>query len=217
MADPQDGLKAWLTECLRWRGPGSCRELAERLGLPPGAVSRMKNMDGGREQRSIEAHLIPSMAEFFGEWPPGYGPMENKKSADDLVAKAEKAGKRKAGTSRKTEQSATKDVVVQGVAGPVTVIDKSVNVLGDDATTVAGNAPAPLADGAAELMGAVNEAIDEIYRSLKKKLTLADLGRLALERHAAIMAACQDPEEYPHALAIMKLRLRRELRERGRD
>lgn len=111
---------------------------------------------------------------------------------------------------RKAAQHATKDVVVQGVEGPVTVIDRSVNVLGDDAT-VSGNAPAALAEGAAELMGAVNEAVDEVYRALRMKLSLAELGRVALERHAAILAACQDPEEFPHALEIMKLRLRRQL------
>lgn len=64
-------------------------------------------------------------------------------------------------------------------------------------------------------MGAINEAIDEIYRQAKKKLTLAELGRVALERHAAILAACQDPEEHAHAIAIMKLRLRRHLRKDG--
>jgi len=206
MADPQDRLKVWLRRRLRARGPGSCRALAERLNLPADAVTRMQNRDGGKEQRRIEAHLVPKMAAFFGEWPPGFEHMEDKTPAAELVAKAKKAK----GKSRRVSQSATKDVVVQGVEGPVTVIDNSTNVAGDSAT-IAGNGPAALSDEAGELMGAVTQAVDAIHRAMKKKLSIADLGRIALERHMAIMAACQAPEEYPHALEIMKLRLRRQL------
>lgn len=72
MSDPQDGLKRWLSEKLRDRGAGSGRELAEVLRVPADAVTRMKNRDGAKESRRIEAQHVPEMARFFGEWPPGF-------------------------------------------------------------------------------------------------------------------------------------------------
>lgn len=209
MSDPQDDLKVWLTARLSEYGRGSCGALATHLGLTRDAVTRMKNRNGAKENRRILPSLIPKLAEFFGAWPPGFEPMD--KTTEAIEKLADEAVK-SAGRKKKPQQTTgKKDVVVQGVEGPVTVIDKSVNVLGDE-NTVAGSAPATLAPGAAELMGQVNEAIDAVYKSMKVKLTLVEMGRVALERHAAIMAACQDPEEYPHALEIMKLRLRRMLR-----
>lgn len=135
---------------------------------------------------------------------------------EELLAKAgASSGAPKNGKTRKKRaprksQNARKDVVVQGVEGPVTLVDKSVNVLSDDAT-IAGNAPDTMSPAAIDLMGDINEAIDKVYKSMKADLSLAELGRIGIERHASIMAACEDEEEYPYAIEIMKLRLRRKL------
>lgn len=75
MGDPQDGLRIWLVEKLIERGAGSCGDLARMLGVPLETVTRMKNRDGCKRSRRIEAHHIPILAAFFGEWPPGYEPM----------------------------------------------------------------------------------------------------------------------------------------------
>lgn len=74
MSDPQALLRLWLISNLRERGAGACAALAARLGVPKSMISKMKCIDGGKECRSIPAHVIPAMAEFFGEWPPGYAP-----------------------------------------------------------------------------------------------------------------------------------------------
>lgn len=213
MADPQDQLKSWLQDRLKEKGPGGCGELAAALGVSGDALRRMKNRDGLKETRRIDAHHIPIMAAFFGRWPPGFEAMQDEQDAEALAAAAKAAGRgRRGGKARKSNaQAATKDVVVQGVAGPVTVIDKSVNVIGDE-STVAGHAPATPMPGAAELMGDINMAIAAVFRAAKRKApALNELGRLAYDRHVQIVAACRSPAEYPHAIEIMKLRLRQEL------
>lgn len=206
MSDPQKALREWLGARLRERGPRSGLELAAALGVHDDAITRMKCLDDGKERRRIDAHHIPLMAEFFGEWPPGFEHMDENEEAADMVAKAKKTS----GRGRKTRQHSTKDVVVQGVEGPVTVVDKSVNVVGDDNTL--GGDGRSMDQAAVELMGRINEAIDEVYRAEKVDLSLAELGRVAIVQHAAILSLCEDAEEYPHAIAIMRQRLRRKLK-----
>lgn len=157
------------------------------------------------------------------------GPAENNQTAKDLLDEAVDVARKAApksragnaapkgkGRKKAPAQDATRDVVVQGVSGPVTYIDKSVNVQGDEAT-IAGNAAPSLPEGAVDLMGEINEAIDAVYKALKRELSLAELGRVGIEKHASIIAACRHPDEFPHAIAIMKLRLRRELEEAGNE
>lgn len=119
----------------------------------------------------------------------------------EKIAAARKKG-RKGRHSRR-------DVVVQNVEGPVKIIDKSVTVVGDDNAVSGNSTTATLPPGAGELMENVIEAIADIYKSMKIDITLAELGRLALERHTAILAACPDPAEFPYAMEIMKLRIRK--------
>lgn len=72
MSDPQDALRLWLVRKLDERGYGSSQALADYLGTDPQVVSRMKNRDGSKQMRNIEAHFIPRLATFFGEVPPGF-------------------------------------------------------------------------------------------------------------------------------------------------
>lgn len=72
MCDPQYDLKLWLSDKLKEMGAGSCALLAEQLGVSSGMVSRMKCLDGTKECRTIPAHFIPPIAQFIGEWPPGF-------------------------------------------------------------------------------------------------------------------------------------------------
>jgi hypothetical protein len=198
VADPQDQIKKWLSDNLTEKGHKSHAELAERLHVSIDAVRRMRNRDGTKESRRIEAHHIPLMAEYFGNWPPGY-PM----------SKETEAAKESARTDRKvTVVDAAKEVVAESVEGDVTIIDKSVNVAGDGANIGSVSAPNLAAKN---LMGALNIAIDEIYRSAGTPITLSDLGGLALEHHAMIVALCENEEEYPYAMEIMKIRLKKQL------
>lgn len=77
MADPQAALRRWIVEGLDKKGRGSSRELAKRIGIEPEVLSRMKNTDGFKETRRIDAHMVPVIAEFFGTIPPGFDKLTN--------------------------------------------------------------------------------------------------------------------------------------------
>lgn len=133
-------------------------------------------------------------------------------TADKEPDATNKADGKKRGRG-KNAQSSSKALLATGIEGDVVVVDQrdqSVNLAGDDAT-IAGNAPVSLQEGAADLLGEINLTISRIYRSMRRKLPLDELGRLAAPRHAAILKACEHPEEFPDALNIMEKRLRREL------
>jgi hypothetical protein len=70
--DPQHDLRIWIDAELKKMGYGSAHRLAKHLGVDPHTVSRMKNVDGYKESRRIEADMIPKLARFFGCIPPGF-------------------------------------------------------------------------------------------------------------------------------------------------
>ncbi len=70
--DPQHELRVWIDDELRRLGYGSSNKLARFLGVDPHTVSRMKNRNGLKETRRIEADMVPKLAEFFGCIPPGF-------------------------------------------------------------------------------------------------------------------------------------------------
>lgn len=72
MADPQAALRQWIVEGLKRKGHGSSKELARRIGVGPEVLTRMKNTDGIKETRRIEAHMVPIIAAFLGTPPPGF-------------------------------------------------------------------------------------------------------------------------------------------------
>lgn len=72
MGDPQHGIRVWMESELARMGHGSSRLLARHLGIKPHVVSKLKNTDGMKETRRIEAHIVPSLAVFFGSIPPGF-------------------------------------------------------------------------------------------------------------------------------------------------
>lgn len=195
MADPQDDLKVWLAEKLADRGIGSIKALAKHLGLSSNAVSRMKNRGNAGQARKIEAHMVPKIADFFGEWPPGY--------------RAKNGGARKMPDGKgkgKNASDSAKDVMITDVEGTVTVIDKSTTVVGDSATVTGIGSP-ELPPEASQLLGALNEAIDTIYRNRGRDLSVREIGELSAEHYNAILAACRTPAEFPHALEIVKIRV----------
>src|SRR5690606_6463954 len=77
MADPQHGLKVWVSEEIEKGGYGTAQRLADHLGVKPHFVSRLKNTDGAKQMRRIDAHLIPPLVSFFGSLPPGFEPIAN--------------------------------------------------------------------------------------------------------------------------------------------
>lgn len=186
MPDPQDMIKKWLSDRIEERGHRSTRELADRLSVSTDAIRRMRNRDGSKESRRIEAHHIPVMAEYFSEWPPGYEANYNMSSEEKPEPKP-------------------KAISIDSGGGNVTVVDKSINVNGDHATVNSAN------ESAADLLGKINAAIGDIYRDLNMTISLEDIGHIALQYHTEILTACESEEEYPHAIEIMKLRLKRRL------
>ena len=183
MPDPQDAIKKWLSERLEEKGYRAHAELASLLHVHADAVRRMKNRDGTKESRRIEAHHIPIMADYFGQWPPGYNMSETEEPSRELPAK---------------------EVQIDSGGGNVTVIDKSINVIGDSANICSG-------EPSADLMGKINVAIGEAFQEMGNTISLEDLGRIALQYHTGILTACESEDEYPYAIEIMKLRLKRRL------
>lgn len=73
MQDREDPLRDWLSDNLDRLGPGATKRLAMALHIPVDAITRMKNQNPAKASRRIEAEMVPGMAGFFGEWPPGFG------------------------------------------------------------------------------------------------------------------------------------------------
>lgn len=65
----------------------------------------------------------------------------------------------------------------------------------------------PAIDG--ELLGRVVDRVARVYRDLGVSLPDVELGRLSAEKYAEIREIAADPEEWPPALDLMALRLRR--------
>lgn len=72
MADPQHDIKVWISEELNKIGYGAAQKLAHHLGVKPDYISRLKNLDGTKQMRRIDAHMVPSLACFFDSIPPGF-------------------------------------------------------------------------------------------------------------------------------------------------
>lgn len=115
-----------------------------------------------------------------------------------------------------------RDLLIQDVEGSVQVFDKAETVvdkrvtLKADEINISGNAAgATLPPGGADLLGNILVVIESIYKERNLPITLPELGRIAAERHASILAACKDPDEYPFAMEIMKLRIKKTLSGQG--
>lgn len=72
MSDPQHDIKVWISEELDRIGYGAAQKLARHLGVKPDYISRLKNTDGTKQMRRVDAHMVPSLACFFGSIPPGF-------------------------------------------------------------------------------------------------------------------------------------------------
>lgn len=103
-------------------------------------------------------------------------------------------------------------LIFENIDGPFHVIDASISVYGDgNIANSVGYGSRPRPPGAADLLGRVNEAIALVYQEAQAKLSPMKMGQIAHDKHRAILAACQDEEEYDFAIEIMKIRLRKAL------
>ncbi|KQY45607.1 repressor [Rhizobium sp. Root491] len=73
MQDPQYEIKNWLDQKLKASGRGTASELAEKIGVSPTKLSRMR--PNTVEPRKITPEEIEGMARYFQELPPGYEEM----------------------------------------------------------------------------------------------------------------------------------------------
>lgn len=108
-----------------------------------------------------------------------------------------------------TSQDATKDVVVQGATGPVTVLDKSVNVVGDGNSM--GAASPGVEDRAGEILGKILEIAADVYARHGKDLSLRDAGPAVYEHFKAALDMCDDVEEVDPVLKIVRMRIARKI------
>jgi hypothetical protein len=101
-------------------------------------------------------------------------------------------------------------VIFENIEGPFHVVDASISVYGDGNTSNAvGYGGRPRPPGSADLLGRINEAIASVYQEAQASLSLMEMGQIAHDKHRAILAACQDEDEYDFAIEIMKVRLRK--------
>lgn len=71
MALDQEVYREWLRQQLDSRPRGTKAALARYLGFStPNPISRMLNVDGGKEVRQISAVELGRMVQFFGTAPP---------------------------------------------------------------------------------------------------------------------------------------------------
>lgn len=67
MIDRQVTYKLWLKQELEKRPRGTKGALAKFLGVSADAVTRMANVESGKESREIKAHELPLIQKFFSE------------------------------------------------------------------------------------------------------------------------------------------------------
>jgi hypothetical protein len=109
-------------------------------------------------------------------------------------------------------------LIFENIEGPFHVIDASISVYGDgNISNASGYGARPRQPGAADLLGRINEAIALVYQEAHASLSLMEMGQIAHEKHRAILAACQDDDEYDYAIEIMKIRLRKALEAKPSD
>lgn len=68
--DIQTQFKIWLNEKLNLMGRGSRKKLAQHLGVPSDAISRMTNLDPAKEMRDIHIADMMAIFAFFDSRPP---------------------------------------------------------------------------------------------------------------------------------------------------
>lgn len=67
MNDRQFTYRLWLKQELEKRPRGTKGALAKFLGVSADAVTRMSNIESGKEAREIKAHELPLIQKFFSE------------------------------------------------------------------------------------------------------------------------------------------------------
>lgn len=97
----------WLDENLKRMGRGSKGKLAEFLNVRADAITRMLNIEPGKETRDAKADELVRMAEFFGELPPGLAGTPDKpelKMIDQGMVPVPVIGKTEAGSFREADE-----------------------------------------------------------------------------------------------------------------
>jgi hypothetical protein len=70
MADEQEQLRLWMRRGLNDKGRGARAELARRLNIRTDAITRMQNVEPGKETRMIRTHELSTIEEFLGSKAP---------------------------------------------------------------------------------------------------------------------------------------------------
>lgn len=192
------------------------------VGLSPSVIRMARVAESRGEVHQFDPETIERLAPILCttvDWLlREEGPEEVPPEDEETIAMIEQA-KRK-GRNRSKKSVVVEDVkgdvkVLDGAArvvdGDATIIDKSINISGD--ADLSGNSltGGTLPQGADYLLGTLNTAIIEIYREHGREIDPVELGRIAAPRFARILASCKDQAEFPHALEIMKIRLRKEI------
>ena len=67
--DIQNDIKFWVKDQLKPMPRGTRKKLADFLKITPTQLTRLLNLDAGKEPRSMRVEEFVKIVEFFGQWP----------------------------------------------------------------------------------------------------------------------------------------------------
>ena len=67
--DIQNEIKLWVKDQIDPMPRGTMKKLADYLKITPTQLTRLLNLEAGKEPRSMQADEFLKITEFFGKWP----------------------------------------------------------------------------------------------------------------------------------------------------
>ena len=67
--DIQNEIKLWVKDQIDPMPRGAKKKLADFLKITPTQLTRLLNLEAGKEPRSMQADEFLKIVEFFGQWP----------------------------------------------------------------------------------------------------------------------------------------------------
>ena len=67
--DIQNEIKSWVKDQLKPMPRGTMKKLADFLEITPTQLTRLLNLEAGKEPRSMRVEEFLKIVEFFGKWP----------------------------------------------------------------------------------------------------------------------------------------------------
>lgn len=188
MADPQHAMKEWIADELDRRGRGAAQMLARHLGVKPDYITRLKNTDGTKQMRRVDAHMVPSIACFFDSIPPGFDEVAEIKcktcAAFDRVTHG---GGNTARTRAMTDKPKEVTIIIETPQqGTLVVGDNNTVTTHNSQTTMTGTALSAeqalkLDTDVKDVAAASGTELDNVWRDLCEALDVPDSALITRE------------------------------------